>query len=176
MGKMNTRRPGGAWLWMGFRSWLIRTEYRDHPVGMCACGMLAAPSPRTHYFWDCAAAQVVRAFLAHHLGIPMHALEKPNLWLLEPPAGVQQDVWDVVCMAAISALERHRRLSHVADEQAPYNWVVAGAMAVADMVERLQGFVMLGKAPKNRGWARVAADHPFIDKKPEGYMVLRDMH
>ena len=108
----------------------------------------------------------------------MHALERSQLWLLEPPPGVQQAVWDVVCMAALSALERHRRHSYVAQNEdyvgAPYNPIVAGVTAVTDMVERLQGYAMLGKAPRT-GWGRVTADHPFIAKSANGRMVLRDM-
>jgi hypothetical protein len=149
------------------------SHYRDHPAGTCACGKSVAPSPRSHYFWDCMAARVLRSFLTHHLGVPLHSLEKSNLWLLEPPEGVQQPVWDVVCMAAISALERQRRHSHVAHDEAPYNPIVAGVAAVTDMVERMQGFVMLGKVPKKGGWERVTADHPLIAKKPDGCMMLR---
>jgi hypothetical protein len=75
------------------------------PPPPCACGA-AVGSPRLHAFWDCPVAAALREALHARLGQPV---KRAQLWLLHPPAGVQQPVWDVVALAALSALEVGRR-------------------------------------------------------------------
>lgn len=70
-------------------------------------GTAAASAQRDHVMWHCRPAQAVRAFLQHNLP-PDTALSPVHLWLLEPPAGVYEEVWWVVGLAAIKAITRAR--------------------------------------------------------------------
>ena len=42
--------------------------------------------------------------------VSAHVFTRAHLWLVRPPEGVLQPVWDVVCLAALSAMDlgRHR--------------------------------------------------------------------
>jgi hypothetical protein len=128
------------------------------------------PSPRRHHFWDCEIAQAVR----HELVSTAHlaALCRDRLWLVDCPPGVRQPVWDIVCLAALSAMERGRQYAKARRLLAlpPAVTAAAVAAAVADFWGRLADFVALGKAP--RGWTDVPVDHPFMGRTAAGFMVL----
>ena len=93
-----------------------------HGVGLrgpCPCGWAApgylstgevAAANRAHVFWECAPARAVRALLQHNLPPGSVALQPRHLWLLDPPggSGVHEGVWAVVCLAALSSLDRAR--------------------------------------------------------------------
>jgi hypothetical protein len=74
--------------------------------------LAAGCSPRAHCFDDCAVARAVhweveRTLLASTIAQP---LTRACLWLAQPPApSVHAGVWQVVCMAALSAMAHGRR-------------------------------------------------------------------
>ncbi len=59
-------------------------------------------SLRQHQFWECPVALAARAQL---LAVPQTAV-----WLLEAPPGMHKQVWQVVCLAALSAMAWGRGL------------------------------------------------------------------
>ena len=88
----------------------------------CPCGGLAAGScaeqAREHSFWSCPVAQAVvgsmqQARVAAAGGTQLPEIQRADLWLAQPPreggSGVHQQVWLVVCLAALSAMDYGRR-------------------------------------------------------------------
>ena len=86
---------------------------------------------RLHAFWSCPIAEGVRETLAlvlAPLGGP-HLLTRANLWLCVPPltsapsSSIHPEVWMVVCLAALSAMDHGRRqlwrLTRSAQRQLP---------------------------------------------------------
>ena len=128
---------------------------------VCACGGDVGDSPRMHHFWACPIAQAVVGALSEVGGV---AVSRDALWLAVCPGGLQQGVWDVVCLAALTAIERGRRYARTrVRAHGPAATLVqrACACAVADLWGRLSGFVSLQRVPK-RGWASVPPEHPFV--------------
>ena len=86
--------------------------------GPCPCGW-SAPAPlsqpqraaaqKAHVFWDCPPAVAVRDALTHNL--PPDVLLRPkHVWLLQPPCEqIRSEVWAVVGMVALAALESARK-------------------------------------------------------------------
>ena len=72
---------------------------------------------REHFFWSCPVAQAVvgsvqRARAAAAGGAQPQPVTRADLWLAEPPSGgsrVHEQVWLVVCLAALSAMDYGRR-------------------------------------------------------------------
>jgi hypothetical protein len=105
----------------------------------------------------------------------LQSFDRAELWLVCPPAGLAQPVWDVVCLAALSAMDMGRQRVIMAGLAAkatlPSARVLAIGVAVtADFWGRLQTFVSLGIRP--RGWDTVPADHPFLARGLDDRMVL----
>ncbi len=98
----------------------------------CACGGAVAPSPRLHHFWDCLVAQAVVAAVSAAVGA---AVPWAALWLVLCPDGLCPVVWAVVCLAALSAMERGRRAAVSASATAAGAAAAqrAAAVAVADI-------------------------------------------
>ena len=97
------------------------------------------------------------------------------LWLVRPPAGVVQPVWDVVCLAALSAMDLGRQRVVMAGLAArcalPSAQVLRiGTSVVADFWGRLQSFVSLGVRPSD--WDSVPLAHPFLARTRADGMVL----
>lgn len=84
----------------------LPTAARMHKPTPCACGH---PSPcRSHHFWDCPIAKALLADISTQLpGAPPQS--QAVLWLALPPATCHPEVWDVVCLAAVAALDSARR-------------------------------------------------------------------
>lgn len=155
------------------------THLRATPVEPCGCGSFGgaagqqAPqcSPRAHHFWECPVAQAVVQQIAAYVPGP---ITRANVWLAEAPTGVQQCVWDVISLAALSAMERARVGLRAAIRHAPLHGEettepsgapadqleVAKARAALEFWQRVQGFAELG-VPR-RGWDSVGPDHPII--------------
>lgn len=64
---------------------------------------------RAHAFWDCPVAEAVLAELQQALPAGAPLLTRQNLWLLQPPACMQDKPWYVVALAAITAMDRGKR-------------------------------------------------------------------
>jgi hypothetical protein len=69
-------------------------------------GRAGGPSPRLHHFWACPVAQAVVDQLSVTIVRP---ISRAEVWLAQTPEGVEQCVWDVVVLAAITAMEQGRR-------------------------------------------------------------------
>lgn len=137
----------------------------------CLCTQPGAGVPgRRHVFWDCAAAQSVRAVIATQLTAP---LSVEQLWLGTVPAGVHAGVWAAVRLAAFNAMWKARLhlagLSTPAAQQhltavVPVADQVVGAaghLAVQWFWAFLREFAAAESAP--HWWRRrVGAAHPFL--------------
>ena len=156
------------------------THLHGTPAEPCGCGGFGgaagqrqAPqcSPRAHHFWECPVAQAVVQQVAAYTPGP---ISRAHVWLAEAPAGMEQCVWDVVSLAALSAMERARAGLRAATRRAPAPGEeaqepvgppaspleVAKGRAVLDFWQRVQGFAELG-VPR-RGWGGVGPDHPIL--------------
>ncbi|PRW05685.1 Transposon TX1 uncharacterized 149 kDa [Chlorella sorokiniana] len=81
----------------------------------CKCGA-AAPGDRLHHYWACPVAAAVLSSIAAAAGgsIPRHAI-----WLCRAPAGIYAGVWDLVCLAAVAAMDHGRRTLYALKHWAP---------------------------------------------------------
>lgn len=136
----------------------------------CGCGQYSGGgsqqcTPRAHHFWNCTVAKAVIQQIETHVPGP---ITRANMWLAEAPTGVQQCVWDVVALAALTAMERARVGLRAAtrpgaaagDPGAPPPVEVAKARAILEFWQRVKGFTELG-VPR-RGWDGVGTNHPII--------------
>ena len=148
----------------------------------------AGSSPRLHCFWECPIAKAVRAELDKALR-PDHVVvvSREAVWLGHPPPpSVHRDVWLVVCMAALGAMDhgrrqlwrlhyalaasnarggRQRTLQELWEPHTvppPQSCIQrASSLAVCEFWSRLQAFVSAGVAPL--AWAHaVGPSHPFL--------------
>lgn len=142
------------------------TAARMHLQDPCRCGAVAT-ADRHHHFWACPVAQSVVAAITAAVSAarPLAApLPKAAIWLARPPAGVYCGVWEVVCLAAVAAMDHGRRkmyaLSTGPPPATPVHDVCARS-AAARFWDLLSDFVSLGCAPSSwRG--RAPPGHPFI--------------
>ena len=159
----------------------------------CPCCPDAPPDSdaRMHSFWTCHVAVAVRdAIQTTLLASTTVPLQRASLWLCypRPSSTINLEVWGVVCLAALSAMDHGRlqawRLHYAASNQALLNqgqrtlyevWGLtnphevaarpisarAGALAVADFWARIADFVAIGAPPED--WEdTVDSSHPFI--------------
>jgi exonuclease III len=86
------------------------TAARQHRPDPCPCG---APVPdRCHHYWACPVAQAVQTAINACLAAATPAappVQKHQIWLALAPPGVHRGVWDVVCLAAVRAMDKGRR-------------------------------------------------------------------
>ena len=147
---------------------------RGAQAARCPCGDTMSTGDRLHHFWECPIAQSLRTELEAESGL---SLARRNLWLLEPLAGMNSLVWDVVCLSAVHALEHGRRwLYRSRAELAVENNVatlnIIRIQVIAKFWGGLHSFAALGVAPK--GWHRVPIDHPFLFSDLEGRVKARN--
>ena len=96
-------------------------NHRGPAFRCCGCPEAAPDDARQHFFWDCPVAGAVRATIADGLAglSDPPAVSCASLWLCQPVQHVDHEVWLVVCMAALSAMDHGRRqlwrLSKAAD-------------------------------------------------------------
>jgi exonuclease III len=148
----------------------------------CPCGRVDACSDRVHHFSTCTVAKALRTHIQDSADIGDEdslfeiIVERRNLWLLAPPhQTIEQAIWDVVCLAAISAMDYGRRLLFASRNEQGY--VGNGAtlarvktQVIADFWARLQSYVSLGIKP--RGWDKIPPGHPWIERREDGSMRL----
>jgi hypothetical protein len=139
----------------------------------CTCeqyaGGTAPPhSPRLHCFWLCPVAECVRTVLSRTLG---SEVTRTQLWLVRAPDGVVPAVWDVVCLAALGAMEYGRRYLRSPRLGATRRVERACCRVTADFWAALHDFAELG-VPEH-GWTDVSAAHPFL-AVAGGAVVVRD--
>ncbi|PNH02469.1 hypothetical protein TSOC_011550 [Tetrabaena socialis] len=113
----------------------------------CPCGTVMGEGDRVHHFWSCAVAEAVLDALSAMLLVPVSRMQ---LWLVCCPLEVHQLVWDVVCLAALSAMEFGRRLLYRRRPSVggpPCSIIRVSAETVADFWARLRGFAAMGSRP-----------------------------
>ena len=66
---------------------------------------------RAHTFWHCPVAAAVRSTITAALQSHSQTsgISRSSIWLCRPPKSVHSGVWQVVCMAAVSAMDHGRR-------------------------------------------------------------------
>ncbi|PNW72729.1 hypothetical protein CHLRE_15g638955v5 [Chlamydomonas reinhardtii] len=80
----------------------------DGRVAKCPCGTQMTAGARVHHFWDCVVAEALRALMRERANVD---ITRNQLWLVQAPPGLSQAVWDIVCLAAVAALEYGRQHS-----------------------------------------------------------------
>ena len=153
----------------------LPTAARLHqPSQQCGCAAAVGPD-RGHVYADCRAASHVRAAIAEQLqgswSLGGGHLQRPHLWLAQPPvAALHQGIWDVVCLAALNAMDAARALMwerRQRNQGQPGEALAdaAGRYAVARFWALLADFCGLGMAPR-RWREQVPSGHPFIHWLP----------
>ena len=100
-------------------------------------------------------------------------ISRSNLWLARPPhSGVSPRVWDVVCLAAIAALESSRRGSFKKaykrargkpELSSNINLTQSNGFTLSIFWERIAEFVAASPTPR---WAdSLLPNHPFISSQ-----------
>jgi exonuclease III len=153
----------------------LPTAARLHkPTQRCGCDE-AVGAGRGHVYADCRAASHVRAAVAGQLtgewSLGAGHLQRQHVWLAQRPVPtLHQGVWDVVCLAALNAMDSARVLMWERQRQnqgQPGEALAdaAGRQAVARFWALLADFCGLGMAP--RRWRdRVPSGHPFLHWVP----------
>ena len=146
-----------------------------HP---CPCGFVLTPYQRCnnhshmhrlHAFWDCPVAKAVTDQLQSQLHI--HHLSRAALWLLQTPAEhINTGVWQVVCNAAVTAMDYGRRRMWsayiAAGRPAPHPRLPAVLQAATAAVQRfwqiLLQFADRQTIPPGPAWLGLGTAHPFL--------------
>lgn len=130
----------------------------------CKCGA-PGPGDRLHHYWACPVAAAVTGAVAAAAGraVPRHAI-----WLCRAPPGIHAGVWDLVCLAAIAAMDHGRRVLYALSTGPPPGAplaAVAGRTARARFWSHLTDFLAFGCAPLT--WReQCSSGHPFIHIEP----------
>ena len=80
--------------------------HQTRPVAICACGN--GRSNREHHYWACGVAAAVVTAVTDGLQRWQPTLPGPlcaSVWLMQTPRGVHQDLRDIVCLAAVAAMD-----------------------------------------------------------------------
>jgi hypothetical protein len=157
----------------------LPTAARMHQQGeACNCGV-RTPG-RAHHFWDCPVAVAVRSEIERGLnhGGGQYSLDRHHVWLCVPPGrpGLHEGVWQVVCLAAILAMDKGRKLltkwrmegdlgAHHNGPRPPpplpQRIPAASRVATTTFWDYVQDFICLGMAPAT--WvADITNTHPYI--------------
>ena len=139
-------------------SMLGNSHIRREPPPPCPClraGQVVT-SPRLHYFWECSLAQALVQVLTVVSGTPVL---RHQLWLAIPPTTVSGKVWDVVCLAAISALREG--WVFLCTHQSPLDLHLGKTMVVATFWSHLTCFASLHKR-LFESWSDLPPHHPFL--------------
>jgi hypothetical protein len=113
-------------------------------------------SPRLHYFRECSLAQALVQVLTDVSGTPVL---RHQLWLAIPSTTVLGKVWDVVCLAAISALREG--WVFLCTHQSPPDLHLGKVMVIATFWSRLNCFAFLHKS-LFENWRDFPPHHPFL--------------
>lgn len=133
----------------------------------CPCGYAAqhprppsALSPSQHTFWACPVLSVLKATL--QAALP--AVQRHHVWLLRLPQGapMHADVWLVVSLAALAAMETGRAALWAEGQGQPLAYA-----AIAELAHRVN-LQFWSSLSDYAAWApsdahhRLPADHPFL--------------
>ncbi len=118
----------------------FKTAARLHMMQICCpgCPAVRGPPGRPHTFWACGVARAIIVEIRAALPAGT-ALERQHVWGLVPPsADVHRQLWAMICVAAVHAMERGRcvlarlHLTAVATEAATAAAAAAAAGAAED--------------------------------------------
>jgi hypothetical protein len=137
---------------------------------VCCCG--ATDTDRNHFYFTCPVAKLLRDKLEFEMqgrGLPVGAhLTRRHLWLGESPGpDINADIWMVVSLAALQALDSMRRLSFTVlaqkngqppQMQQPAALAKAKRQVLTKFWGEISDFCGIGLAPME--WKDL--DHPFI--------------
>ena len=141
------------------------------PAWTCPCTpgvVLGAANSRVHSFWICPVAVAIRAELERVLQQPV---SRPEVWLLQPPAArVRPEIWDLVCLAALGAMEHGRRLGWARHAEQQQGQPVA-LEAVARFWQLLDSCISPSLA-RDLESQPLSSTHPFLCLS-EGQLVLK---
>ena len=161
----------------------------------CVCGE-AAPD-REHHYWSCPATHMLLGILGRELRRSVAAgggnpdtvtLRRDHLWLMRKPPGwlegLPVGLWQVVCLAALCAMDSARKLAFKIVAKLPAPAPTPGAMlrvrasAAANFVALLQDFAVYAEPPK--AWIeRVGAAGeraPFFAMRSADSLAARPLH
>lgn len=96
----------------------LPTAARLHQTeARCTCGHTASPD-RAHHYWDCPIALAVISTITAQL--PMGTtVVRSHIWLCTPPTtSCNPDVWGVVCLCALGAMDHARRQLYLRTKEA----------------------------------------------------------
>ena len=122
---------------------------------------MAPPSPlRLHAFWGCPVAQAVVFQMRRVLGDEAGEwVRREHVWLLRPPdRDIALCVWDVACLAALTAMDSGRR----------FLWACRlepGALRRASLHAAAQFWLALqdySDAPVTDAWVQLPGPQPFF--------------
>lgn len=155
-------------LWMLVLNGVPTPERFHNPEQLCGCGS-APGAGRAHLFHEYAAVQplwaAIQAQICDAQGAPV-ALTRRHIWMAETPVQeMHQGVWDLVCVAAVAAMDRVRAYMYARERAGTQPGealaAAAGRKGVADFFGNLADFCGLNTAP--RAWRQaVPANHPFL--------------
>jgi len=147
---------------------LGNSHMRGVQPAACGCGGFPGgtqtlASPRRHHV----GASPVALAVVDHLSLAVGRFVLcAEVWLVQAPESVQQCVWDVVVLAAVSAMECARRFMAAAQKgesalpPGPVLLEQAITRAVVSFWARLRGFAALGLPKKS--WGLVGPRYPFL--------------
>jgi hypothetical protein len=155
-------------MWMLVLNGVASPERFGRSVQRCGCNRVAGAG-RAHIFHECPASQAlytaIQTELSAVLGSPV-TLTRRHVWMAEKPVqALHQGIWDLVCLAAIAAMDRGRAylFKRVRSGTPPGQTLgaAAGRKVVADFFGNLADFCGLNVAPVE--WQfQVPVDHPFL--------------
>ncbi len=127
--------------------------------GPCPCGAEISRHPfskRQHQFWECPVAVAVRAQLP--------AVPQTAVWLLDPPPGMHKQVWQLVCLAALSAMAWGRGAVWGRRGGQPLlpGDLEGVTVEVVDLFWAVLDEFARGLPAIPDSWLPVPADHPFL--------------
>ena len=142
------------------------TAARMHLESPCPCGT-SDPSPgREHHYWDCPVAQAVIESFETALA-PCPGFQMSHLWVPCAPHGVHGGVWQLVCLAAVAAMDAGRKrlyaISLTPHAYPPDLTAACGRYAAAKFWRLLADFTASSPSIPRcwQRWGPVPADHPL---------------
>lgn len=95
------------------------------------------------------------------------------LWQACPPPHIHSGVWQVVCLAAVDAMDSGRRLLYRHSCEATVSPIPSTSrFVIARFWDILQDFCSSATPPTS--WAQaVSANHPFFAPGPQGWHLTR---
>ena len=162
-----------------------RLVYDGFPTGSrfggrftCTCGSVD-PHDRLHVFWSCPVALAVRREIQLCVPAALTSDNPAQLWTMSPPPReVLPQVWHIVCLAALNAMDHGRRVLYAVFKDTPLpaadpSTLIASRSAVLRFWELLSDYASLGLM-HSRHRRRLSPTSPFLGVEVDGRLrVIR---